>query len=79
MSLLDDLKSKSDLNGDGNLSINDLESLKDGANNEQLEKLKELADQNGDGTINFDDIKNFDFGNIVDDLKGMASSFFDKK
>lgn len=42
MSLLDDLKAKADLNGDGKLDAADLESLKDGANNEQIEKLKGL-------------------------------------
>ena len=41
MSLVDDLKAKADLNGDGKLSLEDLEGLKDGANNEQIEKLKE--------------------------------------
>ncbi len=45
MSLLDDLKEKADLNGDGKLGPEDLESLKDGVNNEQIEKLKEFADK----------------------------------
>ena len=49
MGLLDDLKAKADLNGDGKLSAEDLEQLKGTINGEQLDKLKQLADQNDDG------------------------------
>lgn len=69
MSLLDDLKTKADLNKDGKLSIEDLESLKDGTNNAQLDQLIQLADQNDDGTLGLDDIKNFDFNKVLDNLK----------
>lgn len=78
MGLIDDLKAKADLNGDGNLTPADLESLKDGTNNEQLDKLKEVADQNSDGKINFDDAKNLDFGNIANQLKDSAGNLFGK-
>lgn len=69
MSLLDDIKAKADLNGDGKIGTEDLESLKDGANNGQLDKLKEFADRNGDGKIDFEDVKNFDLGKAVEDVK----------
>lgn len=79
MSLLDDLKKKADLNGDGKLSIEDLESLKDGANNEQLDQLKQLADQNGDGKLDLEDVKSFDFGKIVDNVKDQLGGLFGGK
>lgn len=78
MSLIDDLKAKADLNGDGRLSPQDLESLKDGANDEQLDKLKQLADQNDDGKLSFDDAKNLDFGNLAKDIKSQLGGLFGK-
>ena len=79
MSLLDDLQAKADLNGDGKLSVEDLENLKDGVNNEELEKLKGLADQNGDGKIDFEDAKSFNFDNVVDVVKDKLSGIFGGK
>lgn len=79
MGLIDDLKAKADINGDGKLSTEDLESLKDGTNNEHLDKLKEVADQNGDGKIDFDDAKNLDFGNLANELKDSAGRLFGGK
>ncbi len=79
MSLLDDLKAKADLNGDGKLGPEDLESLKDGANNEQIEKLKEFADQNGDGKLNLEDAKNIDLGNLANTVKEHLGGLFGGK
>jgi len=79
MSLLDDLQAKADLNGDGKLSVEDLENLKDGVNNEELEKLKGLADQNGDGKIDFEDAKSFNFDNVVDIVKDKLGGIFGGK
>ncbi len=76
MNLLDDLKAKADLNGDGKLSVEDLESLKDGVNNDQLDQLKQFADQNGDGKLDFEDVKNFDFGKVVDNVKDKLGGLF---
>ena len=79
MSLVDDLKAKADLNGDGKLGPEDLESLKDGANNEQIEKLKEFADQNGDGKVDMEDIKSVDLGNIATTVKEHLGGLFGGK
>lgn len=79
MSLLDDIKAKADLNGDGKIGAEDLESLKNGTNNEQLDKLKELADRNSDGKIDFEDAKNFDLGKAVEDVKNSLGGLFGGK
>ena len=79
MSLADDLKAKADLNGDGKLSAEDLESLKDGANNEQIEKIKEFADQNGDGKVDLEDVKNIDLGNLANTVKEHLGGLFGGK
>ncbi|HMS93240.1 MAG TPA: EF-hand domain-containing protein [Candidatus Saccharibacteria bacterium] len=78
MSLLDDLKAKADVNGDGKLSAEDLASLKDKISPEQFDQLKQLADRNDDGSINFDDVKSLDLGGIVDDIKGAVGGLFGK-
>ena len=79
MSLIDDLKAKADRNGDGKLNAEDLESLKDGLNNEQLDRLKQLADRNQDGKLSWDDVKNIDFGELVSDAKDNLSGLFGNK
>ena len=79
MSLLDDLKAKADLNGDGKLDAADLESIKDGANNEQIEKLKEAADQNDDGKLDLEDVKNIDLGNLANNVKEHLGGLFGGK
>lgn len=79
MSLVDDLQAKADVNGDGKLSVEDLEALKDGVNNEQLDQLKSLADQNGDGKIDLEDAKNFDFNGVVDAVKDKLGGLFGGK
>lgn len=78
MGLLDDLKTKADLNGDGKLSTEDLEQLKGTINSEQLDKLKQLADQNDDGKLDLNDIKGIDLGNIAGDVKDKLGGLFGK-
>lgn len=79
MSLLDDLKAKADVNGDGKISADDLANLKDKVSPEQFDQLKQLADRNDDGSINFDDVKNLDFGSVVNDIKSAVGGLFGKK
>lgn len=40
MSLLDDIKAKADANGDGKITLEDLESLKGGDNDDMIEEIK---------------------------------------
>ena len=68
MSLLDDLKAKADANGDGKISLEDLEALRDGSNNSAIDKIKEVA-QNAGGKIDFEEIKNLNIGGVIDYLK----------
>lgn len=74
MALLDDLKAKADLNGDGTISKEDLDALRSEENSGTLDKLKALADQNADGKISMDDVSHFDFGTTLDGVK----DFFNK-
>ena len=73
MSLLDDIKTKADANGDGKLNSEDLESLRSGNNGQLIDKLKAAADQNDDGKLSFEDVKNFDFGSTITNIKAMFS------
>lgn len=79
MGLFDDIKAKADVNGDGKITPEDLEALKDGANNEKLDQLKGLADQNGDGKIDLADIKGFKFDNVIDNAKDKFGGLFGGK
>ncbi|OYX53672.1 hypothetical protein B7Y92_01885 [Candidatus Saccharibacteria bacterium 32-50-13] len=78
MGLLDDLKAKADMSGDGKLSAEDLEQLKGTINGEQLDKLKQLADQNDDGKLDLNDIKGIDLGSIAGDVKDKLGGLFGK-
>jgi len=78
MSLLDDLKAKADQNGDGKLTLADLEKFKDKLPKGRLDELKKLADRNGDGKVSFDDIKSIDFGDLLSDAKNEFGSLFGK-
>ena len=73
MSLLDDIKSKADANGDGKIDQHDLESLRSSDNNQIIDQLKEKADQNNDGRLDLEDLKNLDFGNLANDAKNAFS------
>ncbi len=79
MSLMDDLKSKADLNGDGKLSMDDLEVAKDKVTPEQWEKLKEIGDRNGDGKVDIADLKDFNFGGVAHDIKENLGGLFGGK
>lgn len=79
MSLLDDIKAKADLNGDGKVSVEDLEALKDGVNNDKVEQLKKIADQNGDDKIDVEDIKNINLDDIVAKAKDTFGNLFGGK
>ncbi len=70
MSLIEDIKAKADQSGDGKVSKDDLESMKDGNNDGIIDKLKGMADQNEDGRLSFDDIKSIDLGGTLKDIKG---------
>lgn len=77
MDLLGEVKKRADANGDGKLSIDDLNSLKEQYPDQAglLDKAKEIADQNGDGKVDLSDIKNFNLG----DVAGQLGSLFGKK
>lgn len=78
MSLLDDIKAKADQNGDGKLSADDLESLRDKLPTDKLDELKTKLDQSGDGKLDFEDVKNFDFGNLANDAKSAVADLKNK-
>ena len=79
-----DAKAKADTNGDGKLSVDDLQFLaqNDDVDAGVIDNLKEMADANDDGKIDFEDVRNGlqdfgdmmgnagqHFGNTVDDMK----------
>lgn len=70
MGLLDDAKNKAqsmgDQNGDGRISKEDLENMKDGTNNEHIDQLKAKADSNEDGKVD------------MNDVGGLKDKFFNK-
>ncbi len=77
MDLLGEVKKRADANGDGKLSIEDLNSLKEQFPDQAglLDKAKAIADQNGDGKVDLGDLKNFNLG----DVAGQLGSLFGKK
>ncbi len=70
MSIFDDLKAKADANGDGKISKEDLESLRDKLPADTLDGLKAKADANGDGKLDLADLKDLG-GNLGDALGGL--------
>lgn len=79
MSLLDDLKSKADSNGDGKVTSADLEDLKQtyGDHVKTLDDLKTKADTNGDGKVDLNDAKGA-FGNLGETLSDLKGTLFGK-
>lgn len=69
MDIFGKLQEAVDRNGDGKISKEDLEALKEFDNNGILDKLKSVADQNNDGKISLDDAKNIDLGGTLGDIK----------
>lgn len=85
MSLLDDIKAKADANGDGKLSLEDLDGLRNGENGEIIDRLREKA-FGSDGKLSMDDLKNFNFdtlksttGDLIEDAKKSFGDLFGKK
>lgn len=85
MGLLDNIKAKADANGDGKVSAADLEALKDGLNNEQLDKIKEKF-LGKDGKLSLEDLKSLNLdslkssaGDIVNNAKDTLGGVFGKK
>lgn len=74
MDIVDIIKSQMDLNKDGKLSKEDLESLKDGKSNALIDQLKKQADLNKDGKIDAKDLSKIQVDKIADKLKGVFSS-----
>lgn len=85
MSLLDDIRAKADQNGDGKLSLDDLEALRSGDNGNVIDRLKESV-TGKDGKLDFNDIKNLnldelknDASSILNQAKDSLGGFFNKK
>ncbi len=79
MSVLDDLQAKADLNGDGKLSMEDLQTAKDKLTPEQWEKLKEIGDRNGDGKVDIAHLLDFNCGDTANDITAGLGSIFGGK
>lgn len=79
MAIFDDLKAKADANGDGKLSADDLNDLRDKLPTEKFDQLKSLADQNDDGKISLEDVKSFNLGDTIGGLKDTLGGLFGGK
>lgn len=83
MSLLDDIKAKADVNGDGKITTDDLESLRNNDNGDVIDQLKEKA-LGSDGKFSMEDVKsNFEelkknAGDAVDKAKDSLGNIFGK-
>lgn len=79
--LLEDAKARADVNGDGKLTVQDLEALRDqhGLDSKLVDDLKAKADASGDGKLGFDDIK-AGAANLGEAMNNFKDKFFgDKK
>ena len=80
-----DAKAKADANGDGKLSIDDIQEVSRShtIDSDVIDSLKDTADSNNDGRVDFEDVRNSieDFGdmlgnagrnigNTIDDISG---------
>ncbi len=77
MGLLDELKAKADASGDGKVSTEDLNALKEkyAGEGSVFETLQQKADANGDGKLNLGDLQ--DIGdNLGDTLTSLKNKFF---
>lgn len=77
MSLLDDLKAKADASGDGKVSSEDLNALKEkyAGEGSVIEGLQQKADANGDGKLDLADLQDLG-GNLGDTLTSLKDKFF---
>lgn len=71
MGLIDDLKAKADVNGDGKITKEDLEALNSAENRAKIEELKQIADANKDGMLDINDAKGLNLGQAINDIKGV--------
>ncbi len=73
MDLVAEVQKLADANGDGKLSVDDLNSLKEKFPDqaELLDKAKDAADQNGDGKVDLADLQGLDLGSLGDKLGGL--------
>ena len=78
MSLLDEIKSKADANGDGKLSQEDIEGLQGSIPQDKFDQLKSIADGNADGKIDISDVQNLDWGGLLEEAKNTFGNFFGK-
>ncbi len=77
MSIFDDLKAKADANGDGKLTKDDLEALRDKLPADKVDELKKKADTNSDGKVDLADLKDLG-GDVGSVLGGLKDKFFKK-
>ena len=72
MSSIDDIKAKADANGDGKLTFEDLEHLKEShpEANDQLSSLQTRTDANDDGKVDLSDARGM-LGDVMNNLGGM--------
>ena len=70
------LQQKADANGDGKITKEDLEQVKDtlSKHNDTLQKLKDKADANGDGKVDLDEAKK-----SLNDISNLKDTLFGKK
>lgn len=73
MDLVGEVQKIADANGDGKLSVEDLDSLKQKFPDQAdlLDKAKAIADQNGDGKIDLADMQGFDLSSLGEKLGGL--------
>ena len=70
------LQQKADANGDGKITKEDLEQVKDtlSKHNDTLQKLKDKADANGDGKVDLGEAKK-----SLNDISNLKDKLFGKK
>lgn len=68
MSILDDVKAKADANGDGKVTLQDLDAMKDGVNDSVIEELRSKA-LRYNGKLNVRDPKHIDTEHVINDPK----------
>lgn len=80
MSIFDDIQQKADINGDGKLTTEDLDQLREkyGLDDRKIADLRATADANGDGKLDVDDLKTA-FGNFGTTAETLKDRFFGGK
>lgn len=77
MDLFTEVQKRADANGDGKLSVEDLNSLKAQFPDQAglLDQAKDIADRNNDGKLDLADVQGLNLG----DIAGQIGSLFGKK